>query len=97
MSVARKVCLMHTFLKEDPSLHLLLQREGKAVVRESRASTRSLHSALPARLETDDSNHRAHDLAFSAGPPAAAVVMFCALLPSSAVAEPASWQPRGNN
>lgn len=39
--------------------------------------------SLPAWLEMDDSNHEVGNLAFSAGPPAAAVVTFCALLPSS--------------
>lgn len=35
----------------------------------------------------DGSNHREGDLAFSEGPPAAAIVTFCALLPSSAGVE----------
>lgn len=39
-------------------------------------------------LQTDGNNHREReDLAFSEGPPAAAIVTFCALLPSSAGVE----------
>lgn len=96
MPVARTVSPMLAFLQGRPQPTPASAGTEEAAAQSS-ASTQTPHGTLPAWQEMDDSNHRAQDLAFSAGPPAAAAVVLCAPLPSSAAAQLASWQPRGNN